>query len=63
MLQRLRAVVRSYWPGSDDDGDVWDAIPGSQYDGRHAESGGLTRGEQEAAIRDVAEQAEELDEQ
>jgi hypothetical protein len=62
MLRRLRAVVRSYWPSSDDDGDVWDAIPGSQYDGRHAESGGISRGEQEAAIADVQEQAEAIDE-
>ncbi|WP_227130737.1 hypothetical protein [Halorubellus salinus] len=65
MLRRLTAFVRSYWPASDDgdDGDVWDAIPGSQYDGRHAESGGLTRGEQEAAIADVTEQAEALDQE
>ncbi|WP_323676812.1 hypothetical protein [Halorubellus sp. PRR65] len=62
MLQWLRALVRSYWPGTDDEDDVWDAIPGSQYAGRHAESGGLTRGEQEAAIADVQKQAEELDE-
>lgn len=61
MFQRLRALVRTYWPGSDD-GDVWDAIPPSQYDGRHAESGGLSRGEQEDAIADVQEQAEALDE-
>ncbi|MFC6953852.1 hypothetical protein [Halorubellus litoreus] len=63
MFRRLRALVRSYWPASDDDGDVWEAIPGSQYDGRHAESGGLTRGEQEAAIADVQEQAAELDQE
>lgn len=58
--QWLRAVVRSYWPSGDGDGDVWEAIPGSQYTGRHAESGGVARREQEAAIADVAEQADEL---
>ncbi|WP_313691409.1 hypothetical protein [Halorarum halobium] len=46
---------------SDDGGDsgtVWDAIPSWQYSGRHAESGGLTRDEQESALRDVQEEAD-----
>ena len=60
MFQWLRAVVRSYWPSPDADDDVWDAIPGTQYTGRHAESGGIARQEQEAAIADVAERADEL---
>ncbi|NHN40227.1 hypothetical protein G9C85_01070 [Halorubellus sp. JP-L1] len=59
MLGRLRAFVRSHWP--DDDGSVWNAIPGRQYGGRHAEAGGLSRSEQEDAIQDVQEQAEALD--
>lgn len=44
----------------DRDGSVWNAIPSWQYEGRHVESGGLTRGEQERALRDIQEQAEEL---
>jgi len=60
MLGWLREFVRSHWPG-DDDGSVWNAIPGRQYGGQHAEAGGLSRAEQEAAIEDVQEQAEELD--
>lgn len=47
--------------------DVWDAIPSWQYDGRHVESGGFTRGEQEDAIDDVQETAskklDQLDDQ
>lgn len=34
----------------DDGGSVWNAIPSSQYAGRFAEAGGLTRGEQEDAL-------------
>lgn len=47
--------------------DVWDAIPSWQYDGRHVESGGFTRGEQEDAIDNVQETAskklDQLDDQ
>lgn len=57
MLARLRAFVRSL---SDDEGSVWNAIPGRQYAGRYAEAGGVSRQEQEEAIADVAKQAEEL---
>ncbi|WP_436932071.1 hypothetical protein [Halosimplex halobium] len=32
---------------------VWSAIPDSQYTGRHAESGGIARKEQEDAIREL----------
>ena len=38
---------------------VWNAIPSHQYDGRHAESGGLTRGEQEQALQEIQETAEQ----
>ncbi|ERH05982.1 MAG: hypothetical protein J07HN4v3_01591 [Halonotius sp. J07HN4] len=39
---------------SDENGRlVWNAIPGRQYNGRHAESGGLARGEQEPAIKKI----------
>ena len=37
--------------GEDDDGAVWNAIPQSQYAGRFVEAGGLTRSEQEDALR------------
>jgi hypothetical protein len=44
---------------SDADGEsVWDAIPEWQYEGRHVESGGLTRNEQEKALREVQDRAE-----
>ena len=39
--------------------DVWDAIPSWQYAGRHVESGGLARDEQERAVAEVQQQAEE----
>lgn len=48
--------------GSDEDdhANVWDAIPSWQYGGRHVESGGIARGEQERALQDIQQQAEEL---
>lgn len=39
------------------EGGVWEHIPSRQYDGRHVESGGLSRGEQEEAIDEIEEQA------
>ncbi|WP_126663911.1 hypothetical protein [Haloterrigena salifodinae] len=42
--------------------DVWNTIPSWQYDGRHAESGGLTRGEQESALREIQQRADDLEE-
>ncbi|MEY7852242.1 hypothetical protein AB7C87_23920 [Natrarchaeobius sp. A-rgal3] len=47
---------------SDDarDSSVWNAIPRWQYEGRHVESGGLARSEQEQALADIQRQAEEL---
>jgi len=60
MFSRLRELFASVFDR--DDGSVWSAIPGRQYDGRHAESGGLARGEQEAAIESVQAQAEAIDE-
>ncbi|WP_318567610.1 hypothetical protein [Salinigranum marinum] len=52
----LVAIRRDRAP--DVDRDVWELIPSRQYTGRHAESGGLARGEQEAALASVEEQAE-----
>ena len=43
--------------------DVWDAIPSWQYAGRHVESGGLARDEQERALAEVQRQASEQSEQ
>jgi hypothetical protein len=58
LLERLRAFV-----ASDRERDaVWNLIPSWQYDGRHAESGGIARGEQEKALRDVDRKATEIDE-
>ena len=42
----------------DSSSSVWNAIPGSQYYGRHAESGGLARGEQEQALEEIQDDAE-----
>ena len=49
--------------GSDDEGggSVWNAIPRRQYDGRHVESSGLARGEQEAAIEEIQQDADNRD--
>ncbi|MCU4925405.1 hypothetical protein OB905_05300 [Halobacteria archaeon AArc-dxtr1] len=44
-----------------DDTSVWDAIPSWQYGGRHVESGGLARGEQEQALEEIQEQAAEIE--
>lgn len=44
---------------TDADGDVWAAIPDWQYEGRHVESGGLSRADQEEAIEEVADRADE----
>ncbi|QSX00753.1 hypothetical protein [Haloterrigena alkaliphila] len=49
--------------GDGTESNVWNAIPPWQYDGRHVESGGLTRGEQERALHEIQRQADELDEQ
>lgn len=44
--------------GDSDGESVWETIPDWQYDGRHVESGGLSRGEQENALREIQERAE-----
>ncbi|SEO88200.1 Protein of unknown function [Halogranum amylolyticum] len=43
---------------ADESESVWEMIPGWQYEGRHVESGGLTRDEQEQALREIQERAE-----
>jgi hypothetical protein len=61
VLVTLGVVVRRDARREDDDSNssesVWEFIPSWQYTGRHVESGGLARGEQEAALADVDEQA------
>lgn len=37
---------------------VWHSIPGRQYTGRHAESGGIARKEQEDAIQELKDHEE-----
>jgi hypothetical protein len=52
-------VVCAVWfrRATDAGGDsVWSAIPDSQYTGRHAESGGIARKEQEDAIRELQDE-------
>jgi|AntDeeMetageno51_2_1112566.scaffolds.fasta_scaffold00278_14 hypothetical protein len=45
-----------------DSESVWNAIPSRQYNGRHAESGGLARGEQEQALQEIHDDAQRHDE-
>jgi protein-S-isoprenylcysteine O-methyltransferase Ste14 len=47
--------------GSGDGGDVWEPIPGTQYAGRVVQGGGPTRAEQEEAVEEVQERADEID--
>ncbi|UPV73763.1 hypothetical protein M0R89_14600 [Halorussus limi] len=63
MFTRLPGWLRSRDSSDGDDGTVWDAIPSRQYGGRHAESGGVTREQQERALGEVQRRAEELDDQ
>lgn len=53
VIVRSRQQATGAEPGT----SVWEAIPSWQYAGRHVESGGLTRDEQERAIQDVQEEA------
>jgi len=50
VARRRRAATRA-------SGSVWEFVPSWQYGGRHVESGGLTRDEQERALREIDEQA------
>jgi hypothetical protein len=42
-------------------GDAWEAIPRRDYLGRHAELGGLARDEQEGAVEEIHENADETE--
>jgi len=60
-LVLLVAVIRGSGTQDDDDDDgaVWDAIPSWQNTGRHVESGGIARAEQERALQEIEERASE----
>jgi hypothetical protein len=53
----IRRGSRRAGDADDDGGTVWEAIPSWQYAGRHVESGGLAREEQETALAEIREQA------
>jgi cytochrome c biogenesis protein ResB len=57
VVAALGAALRRDRRESDDGGDVWELVPSWQYTGRHVESGGLARDEQEAALAEVEERA------
>lgn len=57
----LLTVVVFLVASGNSDGDAWDAIPRRDYLGRYAELGGLAREEQEVAVEDVRDKAEEID--
>jgi len=62
VIRRLLDRLATFLPSrSEADESVWGAIPARQYEGRHAESGGITREEQEDALEDVQEQASEME--
>lgn len=47
------AALVAWASDRDTDDSVWDAIPNRQYEGRHAESGGIARAEQEQALEEL----------
>lgn len=51
------AMLRHRRAADTADSTVWDAIPSWQYTGRHVESGGLARDEQERALEDLQQEA------
>ncbi|WP_290811313.1 hypothetical protein [Halovivax sp.] len=57
------ATLRNGGDGAEDgeSATVWDAIPRWQYGGRHVESGGTSRDEQERALEEVEAQAETIE--
>jgi cytochrome c biogenesis protein ResB len=55
------AVARRRRDEDDGSASVWAFIPSWQYGGRHVESGGLARGEQERALGEIREQAAKRD--
>lgn len=61
MIRRLLRWVadrRSATNGDDGDGSIWNITPEWQYTGLHAESGGISRAEQEQSLAEIQEQAD-----
>jgi len=54
IISRLRGTESA---DTDESDSVWNAIPSWQYNGRHVESGGLARGEQEQALQEIHDDA------
>jgi hypothetical protein len=52
-LSLLGGAVVFALASRDGDDSVWNAIPSRQYAGRHAESGGIARAEQENALEEL----------
>jgi len=59
LLGRLRGAASGRGDGDAGEGDGWALVPEWQYEGRFAEAGGISRGEQERALREIDERAEE----
>jgi hypothetical protein len=55
----LGLVLKALHSSEEQSGSTWDMIPRWQYDGRHVEMGGATRTEQERAIQEIQEEAQE----
>jgi hypothetical protein len=58
---RRRRIGRRGDRDGEESGDVWALIPTRQYNGPYAESGASTRGEQEEALRETKERADETE--
>ena len=70
MLRSLLGWIRRRFTGrtdsadsgeSESSGTVWEFIPSWQYGGRHVESGGIARGEQEKALREIEYRADRIE--
>lgn len=59
LLVALFLVVQ--WGGSSGETDVWGFTSSGERTGRYAESGGIAREEQDRALRETRERAEELE--
>lgn len=63
MVRRLLARLKDYFTEEDSGDSVWDPVPSWQYLGRVVEAGGITRLEQEEAVREVEQQAREIEDE
>jgi hypothetical protein len=60
-VRRRRAAKTNGGRSSEEESDVWALIPSWQYNGLYAESGASTRDEQEKALRETQERADETE--